>query len=163
MNTAPTNRQPGLELLRALAITLLFLYHFQVFVSHAPTFGWLGNVGWTGVDLFFVLSGYLIGQQVFSGLARGQQLSVPAFYARRLLRTLPAFWVVLALYFLFPTVMGGKTPPPLWRFLSFTQNWNLQPGTAFSHAWSLCIEEQFYLVLPLLVWGGLRAARALKL
>lgn len=156
----PAHRQPGLDTLRALAITLVFLYHYQVFVSHASTFGWLGNIGWTGVDLFFVLSGYLIGHQVFAGLAQGRTLSLPAFYARRLLRTLPAFWVVLALYFLFPTVMGGKTPPPLWRFLSFTQNWNLQPGTAFSHAWSLCIEEQFYLVLPLLVWAGVRAATA---
>lgn len=162
MTPAPPTppRQAGLDTLRALAIGLVFLYHYQVFVSHAPTFGWLGNVGWTGVDLFFVLSGYLIGQQVFAGIARGQPLSVPAFYARRLLRTMPAFWVVLALYFLFPSVMGGKTPPPLWRFLTFTQNWGLQPGTAFSHAWSLCIEEQFYLLLPLVVWAALRAAVA---
>lgn len=163
MNTAPASRQPGLDLLRALAISLVFFYHYQVFVSRAPTFGVLSTVGWTGVDLFFVLSGYLIGHQVFAGIARGETLSLPAFYARRLLRTLPAFWVVLALYFLFPAVMGGKTPPPLWRFLSFTQNWNLQPGTAFSHAWSLCIEEQFYLVLPLLVWAGMRLAASLKL
>ncbi len=155
-----TKRQPGLDTLRALAIALVFLYHYQVFVSHAPTFGWLGDVGWTGVDLFFVLSGYLIGHQVFAGVARGQALSLPAFYARRLLRTMPAFWVVLAAYFLFPAFMGGKTPPPLWRFLSFTQNWGLQPGTAFSHAWSLCIEEQFYLLLPLAVWAGVRAAAA---
>jgi peptidoglycan/LPS O-acetylase OafA/YrhL len=158
---SPVSRQPGLDLLRALAISLVFCY--QIFVSRAPTFGWFGNVGWTGVDLFFVLSGYLIGHQVFAGIARGETLSLPAFYARRLLRTLPAFWVVLALYFLFPAVMGGKTPPPLWRFLSFTQNWNLQPGTAFSHAWSLCIEEQFYLLLPLLVWAGVRAAAAWNL
>jgi peptidoglycan/LPS O-acetylase OafA/YrhL len=156
-------RNRGLDTLRALAIALVFVYHYEVFVSHAPTFGWLGQVGWTGVDLFFVLSGYLIGQQVFAGIGRGQVLSLPAFYARRLLRTMPAFWVVLALYFLFPAVMGGKTPPPLWRFLTFTQNWGLQPGTAFSHAWSLCIEEQFYLLLPLAVWLGLRAAAAFGL
>jgi peptidoglycan/LPS O-acetylase OafA/YrhL len=86
----------------------------------------------------------------------GQRLSLGAFYARRALRTWPAFWVVLAAYFLFPTDLGGNTPPPLWRFLSFTQNWALQPGTALSHAWSLCIEEQFYLVLPL---AALLAAR----
>jgi len=132
------------------------MYHYRVFVSREPTFGWLSTVGWVGVDLFFVLSGYLIANQIFSGTAKGRQLSLAAFYARRALRTLPVFWLVLALYFIFPTLMGGKTPPPLWTFLTFTQNIQLQPGTAFSHAWSLCIEEQFYLVLPLVLVAGAR-------
>jgi peptidoglycan/LPS O-acetylase OafA/YrhL len=154
-----THRNNGLDTLRALAITLVFMYHYQVFVSGQPTFGWGSTVGWVGVDLFFVLSGYLIGNQLFSGLAHGQKLSLKAFYARRFLRTLPNFYVVLALFFLFPTVMGGNPPPPLWRFLTFTQNLWLTPGTAFSHAWSLCIEEQFYVLLPLAVvlvtaWRG---------
>jgi len=139
-------RRPGT--LRSLAIVLVFIYHYRVFVSRAPDFGLASELGWTGVDLFFVLSGYLIGNQLFSGLAAGHALSVRSFYLRRALRTLPNFWVVLALFFLFPTVMGGNPPPPLWRFLSFTQNIDLRPGTAFSHAWSLCIEEQFYLLLP---------------
>lgn len=150
------SRDYGLDTLRALAIGLVFVYHYMVFVSHEPTFGWASVVGWVGVDLFFVLSGYLIANQLFAGIRRGQALSLKAFYARRALRTLPVFWLVLAAYFLFPSVMGGRTPPPLWSFLTFTQNFNLQPGTAFSHAWSLCIEEQFYLVLPLLLVLGLR-------
>jgi peptidoglycan/LPS O-acetylase OafA/YrhL len=75
------------------------------------------------------------------------------FYARRLLRTLPNFYAVLALYALWPTFRGGtpmRDAPmlPLWKYLSFTQNIGLEPGTAFSHAWSLCIEEQFYMLLP---------------
>lgn len=151
-----TTRANGLDTLRAIAIALVFMYHYMVFVSRETTFGWLSTVGWVGVDLFFVLSGYLIANQIFSGLAKGHQLSLPAFYARRALRTLPVFWVVLALYFAFPTVMGGKAPPPLWTFLTFTQNINLQPGTAFSHAWSLCIEEQFYVLLPLVLVAGIR-------
>jgi peptidoglycan/LPS O-acetylase OafA/YrhL len=151
-----TSRANGLDTLRAIAITLVFMYHYKVFVSDEPTFGFASVVGWVGVDLFFVLSGYLIANQIFAGIARGQQLSLKYFYIRRGLRTLPAFWFVLALYFLFPTLMGGRPPPPLWRFLTFTQNLGLQGGTAFSHAWSLCMEEQFYLVLPVLVMAGTR-------
>jgi len=148
------SRANGLDALRAAAITLVFMNHYMAFVSGTATFGWGSVVGWTGVDLFFVLSGYLIANQIFGGLARGATLSPGSFYARRALRTLPVFWLVLALYFLFPAVMGGKPPPPLWRFLTFTQNIGLQPGTAFSHAWSLCIEEQFYLILPLVLAIG---------
>jgi peptidoglycan/LPS O-acetylase OafA/YrhL len=149
-------RANGLDTLRALAISLVFAYHYVVFVSREPTFGWVSVVGWVGVDLFFVLSGYLIANQLFAGLAKGERLLLAAFYARRALRTLPVFWFVLALYFVFPQVMGGRTPPPLWSFLTFTQNFGLAPGTAFSHAWSLCIEEQFYLVLPLMLVLGWR-------
>ena len=155
-NGASALRAPGLDTLRALAICLVFAYHYMVFVSRQPTFGWLSVVGWVGVDLFFVLSGYLIANQLFEGFVRGQRLSLKRFYARRALRTLPVFWVVLAAYFVWPAAMGGKTPPPLWQFLTFTQNYQLQPGTAFSHAWSLCIEEQFYLAFPLVLVLGSR-------
>lgn len=156
MSLTEPRRVDGLDTLRALAIALVFMYHYMVFVSRESTFGWASDVGWVGVDLFFVLSGYLIGHQLFSGIAKGGALSLKDFYARRALRTWPAFWVVLAAYFVFPSALGGKTPPPLWTFLTFTQNFGLQPGTAFSHAWSLCVEEQFYLVLPLAVLIALR-------
>ena len=150
----PAGRSSGLDTLRALAICLVVVYHYRLFVSPAPDFGWFSVVGWVGVDLFFVLSGYLIGNQLLGGLARARPLRLGRFYARRALRTWPAYWLVLAAYFSWPAMMGGRTAPPLWTFLSFTQNWQLQPGTAFSHAWSLCIEEQFYLVLPLVLWAG---------
>jgi len=153
------SRNPGLDTLRALAIALVFVYHYAAFVSGRPTFGWPSVVGWSGVDLFFVLSGYLIANQLFAGMVRGRTISVPGFMARRALRTLPVFWLVLAAFFLWPQSMGGRTPPPLWRFLTFTQNLGLQPGTAFSHAWSLCIEEQFYVALPLVLAGGAWLAR----
>jgi len=143
-------RVEGLDTLRAIAITWVFMYHHMVFVSHAPTFGWLSEIGWTGVDLFFVLSGYLIGNQIFAGIAGGRRLSLKAFYIRRFLRTLPVYYVVLALYFVLPAFMGAGPLPPLWKFLTFTQNYQLAAGTGFSHAWSLCVEEQFYLLLPAL-------------
>lgn len=152
----PERRQPGLDTLRALAISLVFMYHYMVFVSGKPSFGFLSVIGWAGVDLFFVLSGYLIADQLLRGMVAGHNLSLPAFFARRALRTLPLFWLILAAYWIWGQTLGGKTPPPLWRFLSFTQNIGLTTGTAFSHAWSLCIEEQFYLLLPLVLVLGVR-------
>lgn len=139
----------GLDTLRACAILLVLMYHYQVFVSHEPSFGFLSEIGWVGVDLFFVLSGYLIGNQIFAGLKSEQGFSLKTFYIRRALRTLPNFYVVLAIYFLFPVEAGGNALTPLWKFLTFTQNFDLKPGSAFSHAWSLSIEEQFYIALPL--------------
>jgi peptidoglycan/LPS O-acetylase OafA/YrhL len=141
-------RLHGLDTLRALAVSLVVLHHYVLFVSRRPTFGWVGEIGWAGVDLFFALSGYLIGNQIFTAMRSNAGLSLKNFYARRFLRTLPNFWVVLALYALWPTFRGDAPLLPLWKYLSFTQNYHLEPGTAFSHAWSLSIEEQFYMVLP---------------
>jgi peptidoglycan/LPS O-acetylase OafA/YrhL len=128
--------------------------HYTGFVAGAPVFGPLGAVGWAGVDLFFVLSGYLIGNQLLGPVARGETLSLKVFFARRLLRTLPNYYVVLAVYLLLPhsPIAGsGAGLPPLWKMLTFTQNIGLAYGQTFSHSWSLCIEEQFYVVLPLAV------------
>ena len=149
-----TSRIHGLDTLRALAVTLVVLHHNTLFVTDAPTFGWFGEMGWAGVDLFFALSGYLIGNQIFKALRSAAGLSLPRFYARRLLRTLPNFWAVLALYALWPAWRGDLPMLPLWQYLTFTQNIHLEPGTAFSHAWSLCIEEQFYMILPAAAVGG---------
>ncbi|MGJ9419562.1 acyltransferase family protein [Massilia sp. CMS3.1] len=148
-------RLHGLDTLRALAVTLVVLHHYTLFVSHDDaTFGWLGRIGWAGVDLFFALSGYLIGNQIFAALKTDAGLSLKAFYARRLLRTLPNYFVILAIYFLWPAWGENAPLAPLWRYLSFTQNLGLAPGTAFSHSWSLAIEEQFYLLLPALALAG---------
>jgi len=143
-----TPRIHGLDTLRALAVTLVVLHHYTLFVSGRATFGWVGEMGWAGVDLFFALSGYLIGNQILAALRAPQGLSLPRFYARRLLRTLPDFYAVLALYVWWPAWRGDAPLLPLWKYLTFTQNILLEPGTAFSHAWSLCIEEQFYAALP---------------
>lgn len=168
-----TARNHGLDTLRALAIVLVFMNHYLLFVSDGGAFGFLGEAGWIGVDLFFGLSGYLIGNQIVAALRSGRPFSLKNFYARRLLRTLPNFYVVLALYACWPAWRGNAAMLPLWKYLSFTQNINLTPGTVFSHAWSLCVEEQFYLLLPALAlliaarrrslawaWGALAAGIA---
>ncbi|MBA2649278.1 MAG: acyltransferase [Legionella sp.] len=138
----------GLDTLRSLAIILVLMYHYVVFISHEPIFGFLSNIGWAGVDLFFVLSGYLIGNQIFSSIANQRTFSLKTFYYRRLLRTLPNYLFILGLYFLIPGFREYEYLSPLWKFLSFTQNFDLHVGTAFSHAWSQCIEEQFYFIFP---------------
>jgi peptidoglycan/LPS O-acetylase OafA/YrhL len=109
-----------------------------------------------GVDLFFVLSGFLIGQQVLRPYLSGQRPShfhsIAEFYRRRAYRILPAYLAVLALYFLVPGWREAPSIAPLWKFLTFTMNFGFSfDRRSFSHAWSLCVEEHFYLVLPLLV------------
>ncbi|WP_229418942.1 acyltransferase family protein [Pseudoduganella flava] len=144
-----SSRQCGLDTLRAFAIVLVFANHYMGFVTQRPTFGFVSEIGWAGVDLFFALSGYLIGNQILAGLRTGT-FSLPRFAARRLLRTLPNYYVVLALYAFWPPFADSGRHAPWWQYLTFTLNLDLKPGTRFSHAWSLCVEEQFYFALPLL-------------
>ena len=147
----------GLDHLRTLAITLVFFYHYRIF-QHPEWIEHAGSFGWTGVDLFFVLSGYLIAGQLFSRIAQGKGLAMGEFYFKRAFRILPPYLVIVALYFCLPVFREREALPPLWKFLTFTQNFGLDllhRGT-FSHAWSLCIEEQFYLLLPVIMLISLR-------
>jgi peptidoglycan/LPS O-acetylase OafA/YrhL len=149
------NSQPkfyGLDHLRALAIVFVFLFHYFI-ISHGQP-EWLpafARFGWTGVDLFFVLSGFLISSQLFAQLKQGQALSFKQFFLKRFFRIVPAFLFTVGLYFCFPFFHEKESLPPLWTFLSFTQNLglNLKDFGTFSHAWSLCVEEHFYLLLPI--------------
>src|SRR5213075_3244895 len=143
-------RQPGLDLLRALAIIVVVVYHAALFGFKLP--GRIDRFGWIGVDLFFVLSGYLIGGQLLAPLARDQRMNLGRFFARRALRIMPAYFVVLAIYFLLPSWREySEMSQPLWKFLLSVQNIALHGGTAFSHAWSLAVEDQFYLCLPFIL------------
>jgi peptidoglycan/LPS O-acetylase OafA/YrhL len=139
-------RQPGLDLLRALAIVFVVFYHGGIFGFKLPSD--VDRFGWIGVDLFFVLSGYLIGGQLLAPLARAEPIKLGRFFARRALRIMPAYFVVLAIYFCLPSLREYPSISPLWKFLISVQNINLTGGTSFSHAWSLAIEDQFYLLLP---------------
>src|SRR6478735_12009870 len=150
-------RQPGLDLLRALAIIVVVVYHAALFGFKLP--GRVTRFGWIGVDLFFVLSGYLIGGQLLAPLSRGQPIKLGRFFLRRALRILPAYLVVLAIYFLLPAWREYPEISPLWKFLVSVQNIGLRGGTSFSHAWSLAVEDQFYLLLPLVLLFVIRGRR----
>jgi peptidoglycan/LPS O-acetylase OafA/YrhL len=149
----------GLDTLRALAIVVVMFFHLRGFLPQsarpAAAFGWMG------VDLFFVLSGYLIGGQVLRPVARGERMSLREFYRRRAYRILPAYLAVLALYAVWPRWHEDTGMSPWWEFLTFTENLfvDYAKNHAFSHVWSLCVEEHFYLLLPLLVlWLSRRAS-----
>ncbi len=101
------HRRPGLDLLRASAIVFVVVYHAGLFGFALPFH--VQRFGWIGVDLFFVLSGYLIGGQLLSRLARGnRQMSgadIRRFYWRRALRILPAYVAIVAVYFFLPAAL----------------------------------------------------------
>ena len=140
----------GLDHLRAFAILYVILFHYQFF-GHPAWVNKIGVFGWSGVDLFFVLSGFLISGQLFATIAKGKEISVSEFFIKRFFRIIPPFLVVVVLYAALPAAREWGHLSPLWRYLTFTLNFGLdlrKYGT-FSHAWSLCVEEQFYLVLPL--------------
>ena len=145
-------RFAGLDHLRAFAIITVLFYHYRMF-KHPD---WLNDImgfGWSGVDLFFVLSGYLIATPLFARMAADRPISLPEFFIKRVFRIIPAYLVVLAIYFLFPGFHEKEALPPLWKFLTFTQNFgfDIKNLGTFSHVWSLCVEEHFYLLFPLVL------------
>jgi peptidoglycan/LPS O-acetylase OafA/YrhL len=163
-------RVPELDGIRGLAILLVLFYHF---VAEAlPTFGpgsglaWLRlplMLTWTGVDCFFVLSGFLIAGILMD--ARESPKYFRVFYFRRFARVLPLYYLLLALFtlahFLEANGVSGlegvlKDMPPLGTQLLFGQNiWIALNGrfvaNGLTPTWSLAVEEQFYLTLPLLI------------
>jgi len=151
-------RQPGLDLLRALAIIVVVIYHAALFGFKLP--GRVDRFGRIGVDLFFVLSGYLIGGQLLAPLARGQRIKLGRFFSRRALRILPAYLIILAIYIFLPWWREYPEMSPWWKFVVSVQNIGLHGGTAFSHAWSLAVEDQFYLCLPFILLFANRWPRA---
>jgi peptidoglycan/LPS O-acetylase OafA/YrhL len=155
-------RMPGLDLLRAIAVVWTMLFHSFLVGGLGEDWSWLSRYGWMGVDLFFVLSGFLIGSQVLKPLADGGRFSFRDFYTRRAFRILPAFFAVLALYLLWPGFREAPGMEPWWKFAGFFMNLSIDytNRAAFSHAWSLCVEEHFYLLFPLLALALLRQPSA---
>jgi peptidoglycan/LPS O-acetylase OafA/YrhL len=151
-------RRPGLDSLRAIAVVWTMLFHSFLVGGLGEHWSWLSRYGWMGVELFFVLSGFLIGQQVLAPLARGEGLSFRDFWLRRAFRILPAYWAVLALYLLWPDFREAPGMEPWWKFAGFFVNLSIDytANAAFSHAWSLCVEEHFYVLFPLLAVAFVR-------
>ena len=158
---------PALDGLRGIAIILVMLHHFTYYRPTSGIDGLIGDVlffGWAGVDLFFVLSGFLITGILLDTRDSGRYFTT--FYARRTLRIFPLYYLVLFLALvvlpMFPAVdavlMGHDVAvelPPQWPYWSYLTNFSIA-DRGWVHwvdvGWSLAIEEHFYLVWPLVIW-----------
>jgi peptidoglycan/LPS O-acetylase OafA/YrhL len=154
---------PPLDGLRGLAILLVMLYHYNVELNHTNFLqrlaGSIFGFGWSGVDLFFVLSGFLITGILLD--TRESPNCLSAFYMRRVLRIFPLYYLSLIVVFLLvPAIFAQDVmilPAAEFRkaYLVYVQNWLggfHPPGQGIvGHYWSLAIEEQFYLVWPLVI------------
>jgi len=144
----PHARRLDLDVVRGVAIVLALGWHFSRSSSGNVVLDavqWPGRqFGWAGVDLFFVLSGFLMGQLVLKERVRTGRFDGRRFTARRLLRLWPVLYVFLAVQAFFGSQPLGSY---LWQNAFHVQNY---VGTSLPHLWSLAVEEHFYLALAVL-------------
>ena len=143
----------GLDLIRALAVAMVLFTHasflFVPLTRDLSVFDPWWLPGQLGVELFFVLSGFLIGG-ILAELAESGDLDVRQFWIRRWLRTLPNYYLFLILNLVFERYATGAWPHA-WRYVFFWQNLAWPNPPFYPESWSLAIEEIFYLVAPLLI------------
>ena len=161
-----SRRVPALDGLRGVAVLAVMLHHLSFYI---PAHHWPGMLtrtllyaGWSGVDLFFVLSGFLITGILLD--EKGAPNYFKAFYARRMLRIFPLYYAVLTAIFLFAALRPGQWPngelpiahDRVFYFFYLNNWWPLLKDTwhanIVGHFWSLAVEEQFYLLWPACVW-----------
>lgn len=168
-----SGRIPELDGIRGIAILLVLICHYWVgtiksdpnsMVSHLTR---RLSLTWSGVDLFFVLSGFLIAGILIDNRHARNYFS--AFYVRRMCRIFPLYFFWLFLFVVLGLATRGQTqtaynslfhvpsPLPLWSYATFTQNIFMFTRRTYGAGWlgitwSLAIEEQFYLLLPLMLW-----------
>ena len=150
-----TARNPGLDLFRTLAILLVLVSHGRHFLTGYTVPGWdwwwLSVGGYLGVELFFVLSGFLIGQilvrDVWVQSAQPWSDRLRLFLIRRWFRTLPMYYLVL-LYTVASERNHGANPWVDYRHFFFLQNFHAPSLEYFGVSWSLAIEEWFYVCIP---------------
>ncbi|TGV03468.1 acyltransferase, partial [Mesorhizobium sp. M00.F.Ca.ET.186.01.1.1] len=161
IKAAHSRYMPGIDGLRALAVLAVIIYHLN--------YNWAPG-GLLGVGIFFVLSGYLITDLLIAQWSRNGRLDMKDFWLRRARRLLPALLLLLvavvASVALFSPEQMGRLRGDVWAALFYVSNWWLVfsevsyfekfgPPSPLGHLWSLAVEEQFYLIWPLLVALGL--------
>ncbi|MGN5108191.1 acyltransferase family protein [Aeromonas hydrophila] len=143
-----------LDICRASAILLVLLSHgrrllFPIF----PDAQFFKFGGFLGVEIFFVLSGFLIGSIIIekSSKSDSRWRWIPKFWGRRFLRTYPNYLLFLLLNWLIIDSWRPESIPDLWRYMTFTQSLLSPHPSFFGEAWSLVIEEIFYLFIPIIM------------
>ena len=155
--TRPGDNLAVLDGLRAISILWIFLFHVYVLIALAFSaeaaqqllrdtpwfFNWIWN-GDKGVEIFFVISGFLISGLLFREYSETQRLDLKSFYVRRFLRLTPVYWFALILYFL----LGGPNSHTIWANFLYINNFLPTTEMAMTWTWTLAVEEQFYLLAP---------------
>lgn len=140
-----------LDGLRAISILMVMGFH-----RLGPISGMLPN-GWLGVDVFFVISGYLITSLLLRERAKSGTVNLRNFYVRRFLRLMPAYWVFLVVLVLVHPAANGKMVPAFFTSLCYMSdydmalNWGNVFGSGYENTWSLSVEEKFYFFWPAIV------------
>ncbi|MCB0412316.1 MAG: acyltransferase [Bdellovibrionales bacterium] len=147
------SRVAALDYWRALALLMVVVWHY-----YPTTF----NLGLLGVQIFFVLSGYLVSGSLFSNLESGR-VEFKQFFRKRFLRILPSYYFFLIfssgfLYLFLPQDASNvMIPEQFWpSYYFFFKNYNTSDPKVYSHLWTLCVEEHFYLTLPFLFLAHVR-------
>lgn len=152
--TDKIDRDAGVDMLRAAAIVMVVIYHLvQMSPQPLPGLMRLTRLGQYGVDLFFVLSGWLIGGLYWNERNRFGSVELKRFWLRRWLRTIPPYLAVMPVAWL--AVWLARREMFNWGYLLFLQNY-YREIPFYVVSWSLCIEEHFYLLMPLLLMWTLR-------
>ncbi|WP_435577794.1 acyltransferase family protein [Gilvibacter sp.] len=146
----------GLDLMRAVAILFVVFSHALWIVPELP--GLPGELlrlmGVLGVEIFFVLSGFLIGRILLRQFSEGyNKQGVTYFWVRRWFRTLPNYYLILFVNIGIVLFMGRNLPDGLWKYFLFFQNAFSSMDIFFTESWSLPIEEFTYLLAPILAWA----------
>ena len=142
-------RIANLDLLRATAILMVLAYHVVQWLPMKPKWlVFLSQPGQYGVNLFFALSGFLVGGLYFREKLALGSVDKTRFILRRITRTVPVYLIALAVSFLGSALFEGEKFE--WRYLIFLQNY-MEVIPFFKVSWSLCVEEHFYTVLPFIL------------
>lgn len=160
---------PALDGLRGVAVLIVMAYHLEYLL---PGLSGIVKGGFLGVDVFFVLSGFLITSILLKEQSKAGQINLKNFYMRRVFRLIPAYWTFLIILYFFGNQLLQKVEASViysnnnfFFAFAYLQNWRSCSGIIsgnLNHTWSLAIEEQFYILWSLILFFAFKQGLARK-